>query len=203
MKLVVFLAVTLVTLNCMNLGHTNVVDEPKLPFDSNFSLRFQYAADKSAPLAASAFTVSWNGNTIATVVPTDYLLHRVFYNVTANVCQNQVSIQNSANAGNNGITVDNIQLVRVRGECGVEDVIVNGNFADAYDPATGKLNSFSSGWVSQNPPLSLALGNEVNKNWPLHNPVAYLTNGNDVYQYIYFDNNFYQVSDSQCLNAGQ
>jgi hypothetical protein len=80
-------------------------------------------------------------------------------------------------------------------------VVENGNFLEGYDQAKGVISPYASGWVSQNPPVNLVLGHEINKHWPLHNPVAYLTNGNDIYQQINFDNDFYQVSDSQCLSS--
>lgn len=161
MNRVVLLTAFVVALHCLSLTQ-------HAAWSNNLLLKFDYAADTALPLGKSTFVVSWNGVQLAEIVAKDKYTSAVKFNVTAKVGENVLNF-----AGKN-VQIDNVELVR-KGECGKDDVLVNGDFSDGFTSANGApYNAGSSiqGWRSNSGNIELGYGRNYNNKWQINNPVA-------------------------------
>ena len=119
--------------------------------------------------------------------------------MTAKVGENILNFAGDGSADGFGAAIDNVRLVR-RGKCGKEDVIVNGDFSDGYNPKMGRLVFYEGipGWRGDD--IEIGLGTSYNTDWPEEDPVCHLDADSvnaDIWQAIAFDKDFQNVSDNQ------
>jgi len=181
MNQVLLLAAFLVALNCLTLTQHG-------SWSKNLVLKFDYAAKEGLPLYKNHFVVSWNGVQLAEIVAKDYYTNAVKFRVEAKVGENILNF-----AGKN-VQIDNVELVR-RGECGKDDVLVNGDFSDGFNsPGGAPLDSGSAiqGWRSSKGTIELGYGRNYNSKWQINNPVVKFQqhSESDIYQSVVFNENF-------------
>lgn len=129
-----------------------------------FRLKFDYAANEKAPLSASSFSVLWNGNQLNEAFSKNYEVLSATYTVYAIVGENILNFVGTGTSTNQGAGITNVELIR-KGKCGLEDVLVNGNFADATN--TGKsykiFKNGIRGWKADE--IEVGYGPIYNSNW--------------------------------------
>ncbi len=108
--------------------------------------------------------------------------------------------ENILNFAGKNVQIDNVELVR-KGECGKDDVLVNGDFSDGYKGGKPtNMGSAIQGWrSSSNGNIEIGYGRNYNKYWQINNPVVKFSDRyeSDIYQSVVFNEHFEQVSDEQ------
>lgn len=188
MNRVVLLTAFVVALHCLSLTQ-------HAAWSNNLILKFDYAAKDGVALSKNSFVVSWNGVQLAEIFAKDHYTSAVKFNVTGKVGENVLNF-----AGKN-VQIDNVELVR-KGECGKDDVLVNGDFSDGFTSANGApYNAGSSiqGWRTHTGSIELGYGRNYNKRWQINNPVVKFASDaeSDIYQTVVFNEHYEQVSDEQ------
>jgi hypothetical protein len=129
-----------------------------------FKLKFDYAANQKAPLNVSSFSVLWNGNQLNEAFSKNYDVLSATYTVTAIVGENILNFVGTGTSTNQGAGITNVELIR-KGKCGLEDVLVNGNFADGTNVGKG-FKIFKNGirgWKADE--IEIGYGPNYNSNW--------------------------------------
>lgn len=129
-----------------------------------FRLKFDYAAREGVPLNVSSFSVLWNGDQLNEAFSKNYEVLSATYTVKAIVGENILNFVGTGTSATKGASITNVELLR-KGRCGLEDVLVNGNFADATNVGES-FKIFKNGirgWKADE--IEVGYGPVYNSNW--------------------------------------
>jgi hypothetical protein len=138
-------------------------------FDSNFNLvqtytlSVDYAVRKGIAFSSASFTATWNGNQIASVIPTDYNKHTASWTVTGAAGNNVVTFTGTGTSDSYGVTITNVRLVQVGA---TNNLIVNGDFSQGHAAGAWKIynNNQITGWTP-NPEIEVGQGSVYSSQW--------------------------------------
>ena len=150
-----------------------------------FTLSFEWACRRTISFTSCQGNILWNNAIIASIVPSDYSIHIFKVNVSAVVGQNSLQIEGAGISDSYGLTIDNVQLVRVGS---AQNIVVNGDFQTPYQAGGWHIFNSIPGW--QGLGIEIGWGDIYNIDW---NSQVLELDGNsnfEVTQYFNFDSNF-------------
>lgn len=93
-------------------------------------------------------------------MPSDYSIHIFKVNVTAVIGQNSLQIEGAGISDSYGLTIDNVQLVRVGS---AQNIVVNGDFQTPYQAGGWHIFNSIPGW--QGLGIEIGWGDIYNIDW--------------------------------------
>lgn len=90
-----------------------------------FTLSFEWACRSNVVFHSCEANIIWNNVIIASIVPSNYQINIFKVNVTAVGGQNSLQIEGAGISDSLGLTIDNVQLIRVGSS---QNIVINGGF---------------------------------------------------------------------------
>jgi len=156
-----------------------------------FTFSFQWACRSSVQFISCEADILWNDVIIASIVPADYNIHTFKVNLTVVAGQNKLQIEGAGISDSYGLTIDNVQLVRVGS---VQNIVVNGDFELPQQFGGWNIYNGIAGW--QGLGIEVGWGDIYNVQWNSQLVELDGTTNFEITQYFTFDASYNLVSNA-------